>query len=310
LTTADGQATSKNLFLRRIRLIAGGRVTEKLSFFIDTDSPNLGKGLSTGRKVEDYVYLQDIVLTFAVRDEIQIDAGMLLFPLSHNTGQSAATLLAIDYGPYSFVASDATSSRVGRDYGLEARGYVLGKHLEYRLGVFQGYRDVDATAPFRYQGRAVWYPLEAETGFFYTGTTQGVRKILAIGAAFDHQADYAAESVDVFVDRPTRGGDGITLQFGVIRYDGGTTFRQLPAQRDWLLEAGYYSQRTRFGPFVQASGRSFTNEALPDDSKVIAGVAWWASGHRYNLKFGVGRIGKDHLPGRTQVVLQGQLFMY
>ncbi|MBE3088279.1 MAG: hypothetical protein IMZ71_04100, partial [Chloroflexi bacterium] len=161
VTTPDGRSTSKNMFLRRIRLIAGGRATAKLSFFIETDSPNLGKDTAGGRKVEEYVFLQDVILTYAFSEKVQVDAGMLLFPLSHNTGQSAATLLATDYGPYSFVASEPTGSRIGRDYGIQARGYVLGKHLEYRVGAFQGYADPAATAPFRYAGRVVWYPFEA-----------------------------------------------------------------------------------------------------------------------------------------------------
>ena len=44
LETADEQATSANLFIRRLRLLFGGAVSERWSFFIETDSPNIGKG--------------------------------------------------------------------------------------------------------------------------------------------------------------------------------------------------------------------------------------------------------------------------
>src|SRR5512137_2637478 len=42
-TTAAGVSdTAQNLFLRRARLIFGGKY-EKVSFFVETDSPNIGK---------------------------------------------------------------------------------------------------------------------------------------------------------------------------------------------------------------------------------------------------------------------------
>ena len=48
LTNPTADTTTQNLFLRRMRLIAGGQVNEKISFFIETDSPNLGKGQADG----------------------------------------------------------------------------------------------------------------------------------------------------------------------------------------------------------------------------------------------------------------------
>jgi len=310
LTTADGTDTSQNLFLRRLRLIVGGKVNEKISFFIETDSPNLGKGTATSRKVEESVYLQDVILTYTFRDEIQLDGGMLLVPMSHNSTQGATTLLAIDYGAYSFLASDPTTSRCGRDYGVQARGYVLGKHLEYRLGVFQGFRDVTATTPFRYSGRAVWYPFEAETGFFYSGTNLGSKRILAVGTGFDHQADYTAAAFDVYWDWKIRGDDGLTAQLDYLHYDGGRTFQQLPDQGTWLAEAGYYHSGLKIGPFAQVTRRAYGDPLQSDETRYQIGVAYWLGGHRLNLKVGAGQWLKDGGPGRTQVVLQGQVYMY
>ena len=43
LETADEEATSTNLFVRRLRLLVGGAFGEHWSFFFETDSPNLGK---------------------------------------------------------------------------------------------------------------------------------------------------------------------------------------------------------------------------------------------------------------------------
>lgn len=306
----SGKGNSQDFFLRRFRLIAGGKVTDKLTFFIDTDSPNLGKGTATGVKGDDRVYLQDVILTYTLKPELQLDAGMLLVSLSHNTGQGAASLLAVDYGPYSFIASEPTGSRVGRDYGVQARGYLYKQHFEYRVAALQGSRAPAQSGPFRVYGRAVWYPFEAETGFFYTGTNLGTRKILAIGASFDHQKDYSAQSADLFYDQPLRNRNSVTVQAAYSHYDGGTTFAQLPAEHVLFFEAGYYYARARLGPFVQLSGRLFKDAGKNDLAKYVGGLAYWAMGHRLNVKMGMARATGDPKQDFWQFVLQAQAYIF
>jgi hypothetical protein len=312
--TTSGTGNSQDIFLRRFRFIASGQFNRKMSLFVDTDSPNLGKGTAAGTKTEDRIYVQDAILTYTFHPGFQIDAGMLLVPFSHNSVQSATSLLSVDYGPYSFLASDPTNSRVGRDYGIQARGYLFKKHFEYRAGIFQGSRSTVSSNPgttndFRYAGRLVWYPFEAETGYFYTGTTLGAKKIFAIGAGVDHQMKYSAGSFDIFYDRPIRHGDAITLQADYTRFDGGITFPQLPRENVWLVEAGYYNRQSKLGPFIQLSNRLFTDPKRSDLKKYTGGIAYWPNGHRFNIKFGAGRsLGTVSTEG-WQVVLQGQAFI-
>jgi hypothetical protein len=308
LENPSGEGSLNNLFLRRFRLIAGGKITSKLSYFVESDAANLGKKAANGERTTEF-YLQDAYVNYAFRPEFQLDGGMLLLPLSHNTGQSAATLLPVDYGPYSFLASDPTRSKVGRDYGLQARGY-LKSHFEYRLGVYRGNRNHDGDFPYRYTARFVWYPLEADTGFFYTGTTHGQKKILGIGASYDGQGDYRTKSLDVFLDYPLPNGDAVTVQADFMRLDGGTSFKTLPKQNAWLLEGSYYNKKSRLGPFIQFASRDFTNPDSLDDMKVQGGIAYWILKHRLNIKAGFGRLLKDESPDRTQIVLQTQLFYY
>ena len=315
IRTDTGVGNSQDIFLRRLRLILSGKVSPKLSFFFDTDSPNLGKGTGGGTKTEERVYLQDAFITYSFCPEFQIDGGMLLIAYSHNSGQSAATLLPIDYGPYTFLLSDPTNSRVGRDYGVQARGYLFHQHLEYRAGVFQGNRNPNPVNPggvngFRYTGRVVWYPFEAETGFFYTGTSLGAKKILAVGAGIDHQMNYNTRSIDFFYDQPIRSGDGLTFQASYTHFDGGITFPQLLSQHVWLTEAGYYNRHTRFGPFLQLSNRLFANAQTPNTSKYLGGVAYWPSGHRLSVKLGVGRNLGSASAKSWQTNLQIQTFLY
>jgi hypothetical protein len=154
-----GKDYTNSLFVRRFRLIAGGRITSKLSFFIESGSANLGKRKPDGRRRAD-IYLQDAYVNYAFRPEFQLTGGMLLTPVSHNSGQSSVSLLPIDFGPYSFLASGPTRSKNGRDYGLQARGYIK-KHFEYRVGVYRGNADHNGAFPYRYLARFVWYPFES-----------------------------------------------------------------------------------------------------------------------------------------------------
>jgi hypothetical protein len=308
LTNPSGTAASKNLFMRRLRFIAGGKVTPKLSFFVESCAGNLGKKAADGTRTADF-YLQDAYATYAFRPEFQVDGGMIIVPVSHNSAQSATSLLPVDYGPYSFAASDPTHSKVGRDYGLQFRGYVH-RHFEYRVGAFRGHRDPDSTFPFRYMARFVWYPFNADTGFFYTGTTVAQRRIVGIGASFDRQGHYSANAVDLFVDQPLANGDAVTFQTDFIRYDGGTTFPSLPRQNAWLIESSYYFHAAKLGPFVQAASRDYTKPLLADEKKIQGGVALWLMAHRVNVKLGLARLLKDRAPDRTQFVVQTQLFYF
>jgi len=312
-TTPDGADTAQHFLIRRTRLILGGKLGDRLSFFIDTDAPNVGKPNAAGRKGEDAMFLQDVALTFAVTPNVNLEGGLIIVPVGRHASQSAATLLGVDYGPFSFSHSDPTNCRMGRDYGVQARGYVAGRHVEFRAGVFNGARGAADTAPLRFTVRGVWYPFEAETGLFYTGTTLGARRIVSVGASVDHQDGYTATGADVFVDQPlAAGARSLTGQVNYTHYDGGLSLAALPHQEVWLIEAGMYDKATRLGPFAQLTTRrlSAASVAAADESKVMGGLAYWAQGHRFNVKIGVARATRTGAPTRTQVVVQGQLYVF
>ncbi len=312
LDNAEATHTGQNLFFRRLRLLAGGKINDNLSFFFETDSPNLGKGTTAGTKTDSTIFVQDFSLTYSFSEEFKIDGGMLLVPVSHNSQQSAASLLFVDYGPYTFQHSAPLDSKVGRDYGLQARGYLAHDHFEYRFAVLQGNRGTDSTNPFRTTARVVWYPFEADTGFFYSGTTLGKKHILGVGASYDQQKDYKAYSGDVFLDQPVGGGNALTLQGDYTNFDGGTTFAKLPKQQAWLFEGGFYFAGVKVSPVVQYSKLTYDTETstYEDQQKIGGGVAYWANGHRNNLKFIVAQLKQDNAKNRMQYVVQWQVFTF
>lgn len=312
LTTPDGTGDSKNIFLRRIRILFGGKISKDWSYFVETDSPNLGKATTAaGAKDAGNIYIQDAYLTFEPSDVFKVDAGMILVPLGHNHNQSAASLLPVDYGPYTFTESAAVGSRVGRDYGVQVRGYPLKQHLEYRLGVFQGVRGTDARNSFRVAGRAVWYPFAADTGFFYSGTFQATKRLVAIGAGFDTQKEYHSYAADAFAELPfNKGEQGLTAQVNWIRFDGGTFLTTLPKQDTLLVEAGIHLLKGRLTPLVQYSRKSFDNPLTAKQDIWQVGAAYWMAGHRRNLKITAGRQHIDGQNDRTQVLAQLQIFYF
>jgi hypothetical protein len=300
---------AQNVFVRRARLMLGGRVDERTSFYIDTDVPNLGKGQATGAKVANTMILQDVVLTQALGHGVKIDAGMMMMPISHNSQQSVGTLLAVDYGPYSFLQSDATDSRINRDYGVDARAYLAQRHAELRAGLFQGDRGRNATAPFRTTVRGVWYPFEADTGFFYSGTAFGKRRTLALGGSYDAQSRYYAWAGDAYLDWPLH-QDCVTLQADVMRYDGRTTFAALPRQDVVLVEAGYFVRRAHLTPYVQYAERDFEDPRRADEVRIQGGLAFWGNGHRNSVKLGVAKLTKDNASDGAQYVAQWQVLAF
>jgi hypothetical protein len=324
---------SQNIFIRRIRIIMGGNITNNLSFFFETDSPNIGKyDAGTKKKNEADIFIQDLYTTYSFGDEFKVDGGLMLMPLSHNHLQGATTLLPIDYGPFTFVEGGPTQERVGRDYGVQARGYLFDKHLEYRAGVFQGNRDLDTQgrnveeAPFRYVGRIVFHVLEPEDSFFYTGTTLGKKNILSVGGSIDLQDTYRAYAGDLFWDQPIGDGDCFTLQFDYTYLEGdpdgmNNPYRTLYAQNNYLGELGYYNAATRFGLFGQFAEQNFVqvnndkDDPWQDERRWQAGLVYWGEGHNWNVKMGYGILYKDHAYKkphlyRDQYVIQAQMFMF
>jgi hypothetical protein len=324
--------TASNLFLRRFRIMFAGKMG-KWGFFFETDNPNLGKADLANRGIKNtgFVYIQDAFVTYNHKDAFKVDAGMLLIGATHNQIQGATSLLPVDYGPYSFANAAATESRVGRDYGVQLRGYPAKQKLEYRLGVFQGVRGERASNGLRVTGRAVFYPFSAETGYFYGGTNQGTKQVLAIGAGFDIQsgkpaatatnpapasATYKGYGADIYFDQPIGGGKtGVTLQGDYLHFDGDTFLPSLAKQNDLLLEAGVHLGSHKFAPFVQFAMQNYDAAARADNRVIRGGIAWWIKGHSRNLKISAGQIhaaavGTTAAVDKTELLAQLQVLAW
>ena len=309
IDNADPEPNTNNLFVRRLRLMFGGQVAKNVTFFVETDAPNLGKTLPGGKNIQPSVILQDAFASLKVFDGFTLDAGLMFVPFSRNSLQSAATLLPIDYGVNTFNDSSPTQSSTGRDTGFQARGYFYRNRLEYRIGVFQGLRDAGSDNAFRYAGRVQYNVLEPETGFFYTGTYLGKKKILALGAAFDAESDFHAYDADVFFDYPV-GPGAITARLDYNRFDGGDTLKTLAKQNDVLVEAGYLFRAAKVTPVLQFERRDLASASVGDETRAAAGANYWWAGHNASIKALYTRISPRGARKQNEFTVQLQMFYF
>src|SRR5450432_1073264 len=70
--SAGAQGYQQNFYLRRARLMLGGNIGDKISFFLQTDDPKLGltpKNLSSG------FVLQDAWMAYKVNNHLELTGG-------------------------------------------------------------------------------------------------------------------------------------------------------------------------------------------------------------------------------------------
>lgn len=309
LQDATQRGYQQNYFLRRTRVLVGGQLAKGVTFFFESDAPNLGKQTGGARQPATMI-VQDAYLEWKIADAFQLGGGMFLVPLARNTLQSAATLMTLDYGAYSFLFSAPAGNVTGRDTGFHARGYLASNHFEYRVGVFQGQRDTTSRQSPRYMARIMYNVFDTETGYFYAGTNFGKKKILAFGAAVDAQKDYKAWAGDVFADVPLSGGSAFTFQGDYIKYDGGRTFTTLPEQGTFHGEAGFYIGSAKVNPYVVFEVKDISNTDTGDEKRYGGGIAFFRNGHNFNIKAQCLRIDPKVGNSQSQFTVQMQGFFF
>jgi hypothetical protein len=201
---------SKDFFVRRSRILLFGDLWKGISFFMETEQANWGKGGDwTGQ-----FFVQDAFLTLKAHDAFMVDIGMILLPFSRANTQGAVGLNGLDYHTGVIKFHDG-SQKVWRDIGIQLRGYAHEKKFQYRLGVFNGAQNIvlqkDAKAVAvvdaagknalasnpedwpRFTGMVRYAILGKEPDFFSKGIYFGTEALLSLGVGFDFQMDAAMD---------------------------------------------------------------------------------------------------------------------
>ncbi len=337
---ATTEKYANNLYVRRIRFIVGGQINPNISFFFETDNPNMGKApkaLGTGFITQDAF----VEWKPTGSNAFMVDGGLFLPPLCRNCLESAATLVALDYNSFSFVESSATQSVVGRDTGFQVKGYLADNKFEYRAAVLSGIRGSGAKNAFRYTGRISYNVWDTEMGYVYPGMYFGNKRVLQIGAALDHQENYKGYSADAFLSLPMSGAlgshpssgqvgppgatpvpaptpshDAINTELTLLSFDGGTTFATgttaIPQQRDGSFLFGYYFAVPKVQPFVRYEKQDYKASANngKDNQRIQAGLTWYPAGHNFNVKGALSRVNPRVGNATNEYTIQLQYFYY
>jgi hypothetical protein len=231
---AGGMGT--DFFLRRARLIVSGNVTERISFFVETDQPNLGRDGNWNPAF----FIQDAFASVKVTPDIPvfIDAGMMLAPFAHHSLQGAVSLNTLEYHA-SLVRFPQNEGRIWRDAGVQVRGLV--GPLHFRLGIFNGIEGTAAnpstTPPTaevnpddipRVAAHVRYNLLGAEDGFFFNGIYFADQPKLSVGLGADYQPrsvlaagrerDDLNVGADLFLDYPLANDHEFVFQTNAFRY--------------------------------------------------------------------------------------------
>jgi len=323
-TAARDAYSTGNLYIRRARILLGGKISARGSFFMETDQPNWGKG---GDWSKSNFLVQDAYLSFDLHQSFKVAAGLVLIPFIHNAAQGATSLHTLDY--HSELVKYPTGSHiVWRDVGVVVRGLLASKRIDYRLGITRGVSDgfevikATATAPAvvsstrsvpRFSGRVAFNFFQPEEGFFLGGTYLGSKKILSIGAAFDVQPGvwgtetaYYGVGGDIFVDLPIGGNRRLSGQLNLVHYGAKSNpERGIGLCFDLGVAFGRWEPIIALDWYRWNKATNFNDQSLG----LHAGLIWWMIGHNVNLKLDLGwlkPIGWSMSKVNTVVTLQPQ----
>ena len=335
----NGDSWGAEAYLRRARILISGKVTDRISFFVETDMPNWGK---EGDWTKTF-FIQDAYVDFnLVResgfvDSLDLAFGMILLPFSHHNRQSAASLNTLDYHSV-LIRFPTGSHKVWRDSGFELRGMFLNKRLDIRAGIFNGVRGEKANPSAlnprdlpRFTGRVQANLFDPEEGFFYGGNHLGAAKIVSIGFGFDAQkkalyagsfsdepaVDYSAVTTDLVIDFPLNRDMSAIFQGNYFHYDCGTDLQYSGSEVSMTgdaygLEAGFRFKS--WGPvisFEKFSPEYATARARAYAENLRIGVNYWLQGHSVNFKMEYARLKirdiRDEIRSRGVLTLQTQL---
>ncbi len=301
-----------DFFLRRARLVLSGKMSEKLSIYLQVGQDNINRDIptiagSTKLPTEDSgLKVKDFCFNYKARDGFQLTVGQFKIPYLRSNLESGWNQILVD-------RALLPGLRPAREGTRDVGGMVWGNRggFQYRAALFDGSDQEDSNPSGSLRGSARvsynWFTPEADLG--YTGTTIGEKKILQIAGQADFQGDrldsrddssvlaalprdYRAWAAEVFYDQPF--GDGRWA----FTFEGAWIDREDdyadPATPDRAVD-GYYAQAGfllpgKVGPGrLQVAGRyeSFDSERGAATSRVerrTAGINWYAKKHERKIQ--------------------------
>jgi hypothetical protein len=302
LTDDGGGGYQQNFLIRRLRFLIGGQVAKDVFFFAETENSTLGKstqavgGTQAAKSLATGFNLIDAVGEWRIAKEFNVQFGEIRVPVSREALKGSTSQFMLDFSAYAFPTSAALQNNSERDTGVMLRGYFNCDRLEYRAGVFSGFRAPGVKNAPRFAGRLQYNFFDTEVYSFVSlpGGYYGAKKILAIGGGYDTQNDYRYASADMYLDWPIPlGSFESSVQYQYI--NGGNTFATaLPQQNLFQVEGGIFLKGLGIAPIARYEQKRFTaanvniSTAPKNENRVAIGLNYYPfpkTPNAFNLKF-------------------------
>lgn len=193
-TGADG-SYGYDMFCRRCRFFATGSVVKNVFFNLLFEAAPGRADPVTGVKAVATPQVLDAYGQVKFADAFWLSAGNILLPTSRNGTQPTTTYTGLDIANVSATPLLQGNTYVLRDTGIQANGFFVDNHLEYRLGVFAGSRQPANGAAQsaghngpRVVGSLMFNFWDPEVGYVNGGHYYGTKKVLGLMATFDYQS--------------------------------------------------------------------------------------------------------------------------
>ena len=326
LQDPNSKGYSQSFYLRRARFSVLGNLPENITFFFQTDDPRVGYGNNpTGTKnINSGFIIQDAYAQWNfLGHAAALQGGEFLVPQARQVMTSVATFLALDLPTWSMQDSTILEWNGGRDYGAGLNGALLGDHLTYRTGVFEGYRAPQTPqAPplgpaagsrnsLLFAGRVQYDFFDTETGYSYVGTNLGKKKVVAIAGWYQAQNSFKGYGGDAFFDWPVMDGSAVTAEVDYMHWDGhGQVFvdngtnNTLPEQDTVYTNAGFYICQAKLQPFVRYEFLHYYDDVINlarGQQRVGGGFNYYVYGQNFKLVPYYERIIPKSQPATAQI---------
>ena len=204
---------ASDFLIRRARLLAQGRVTDRINVSVQVGQDNVGAKLLTP---DAGISIKDAYVNYRAANAVLIAIGQFKVPFLRANLESGFNQILVDRGTLPTLRPAREGSR---DLGVMGWGNAGG--VQYRLALLDG-SDQDVTSSsVRVSGRIAHNWFTRETGFGYTGSYLGRSRVLHVAAQADMQnsrtdprddgsfrlllRDYRAYAAEAFFEQPLAG---------------------------------------------------------------------------------------------------------
>lgn len=293
---SDDTQLGTDFYIRRTRLIFAGKVHKKWGFKVITLDLNDGhvagpQGYGVG----------DAWMTYSHSPALHIDFGLQRVAFTRHNAQGGSSIHGMDFHGM-FVKRPGYAALPGRDFGLNFRGLLLNKKIDYRVAIVDGLDDGSDTRLPRVVARVAYNLFDPTPEKYFKGTYLGKKKVVQFGLSADVQPGVGGEkgedlygiyAVDTLIDLPM-GDNGIVFTGNVILYGAPDALPAVGGRTGMGVWADLGYRIGDIEPLVAVEMCMPDNDDADSHAGeclgIRGGLNWWIKGHTVNLKAEYGMI--------------------